>query len=216
MSSTGLLDDFQQQVLFGFFRRESRFFLTGGAALAGFHLKHRRTQDLDFFTTGNHIEDGVSALLATARELGASFEALQTSPEFRRYLLRRGQDAVVVDLVWDLAPQLYPKVSIAGISIDPPEEILANKLCTLLSRAEIRDLIDVQALEQAGYPMERYFDSASQKDGGLTPGQLAWVLSEIRIGDDAKPPGEVSVPALRAYLQDLQDRLARMALPSQD
>lgn len=209
-----LLDNFQQEVLSGFFERENHFFLTGGAALAGFHLGHRRTQDLDLFTTESHLEKGVAALTATARGLGASIEALQTHPDFRRYLLRRGEETVVVDLVRDSAPQLYgEKRVINGIRVDPPEEILANKLCTLLSRAEIRDLVDVRALEQAGFPMERYFEAAAQKDGGLTPGQLAWVLSEVRIGDDAPTPGGVSATELRDYLRNLQARLARMALP---
>jgi predicted nucleotidyltransferase component of viral defense system len=212
LSST--LDRFQQEVLEGFFHHEDRFFLTGGAALAGFHLGHRRTQDLDLFTTENRIEQGVAALSATARDLGASVEAVQTSPDFRRYLLRRGEEALIVDLVLDSAPQLYTeKQVINGIRVDPPEEILANKLCTLLSRSEIRDLVDVRALEQAGYPMERYFESATRKDGGLTPGQLAWVLSEVRIGDDALPPGGVSAAELNEYLLDLRSRLSRMAVP---
>jgi predicted nucleotidyltransferase component of viral defense system len=212
LSST--LDRFQQEVLEGFFHHEDRFFLTGGAALAGFHLGHWRTQDLDLFTTENRIEQGVAALSATARDLGASVEAVQTSPDFRRYLLRRGEEALIVDLVLDSAPQLYTeKQVINGIRVDPPEEILANKLCTLLSRSEIRDLVDVRALEQAGYPMERYFESATRKDGGLTPGQLAWVLSEVRIGDDALPPGGVSAAELNEYLLDLRSRLSRMAVP---
>jgi hypothetical protein len=211
------LDSFQQEVLEGFFRREDRFFLTGGAALAGFHLGHRRTQDLDLFTTEDRIAQGVATLTALARDLGASMEAVQTYPDFRRYLLRRGETVLIVDLVRDSAPQLYPqKQIINGIRVDPPEEILANKLCTLLSRSEIRDLVDVRALEQAGYPMERYFESATRKDGGLTPGQLAWVLSEVRIGEDAHPPGGVSAVELREYLEDLRSRLARMAIPGQD
>jgi predicted nucleotidyltransferase component of viral defense system len=215
LSST--LDKFQQEVLEEFFRREDRFFLTGGAALAGFHLGHRRTQDLDFFTTEDRITQGAAALAALARDLGASVEAVQTYSDFRRYLLRRGEEAVMVDLVRDTAPQIFPeKQMINGIRVDPPEEILANKLCTLLSRSEIRDLVDVRALERAGFPMERYFETATRKDGGLTPGQLAWVLSELRIGDDASPPGGVSAAELQEYLQDLRARLSRMALPSQD
>ena len=211
-----LLDSFQQEVLSGFFQRENRFFLTGGGALVGFHLGHRQTQDLDLFTTEDQIEAGIAALTATARGMGASIEALQTAPDFRRYLLRRREETLVVDLVRDLAPQLYSeKQVIGGIRVDPPEEILANKLCTLLSRAEIRDLVDVRALEQAGFPVERYFEAATRKDGGLTPGQLAWVLSEIRIGEDAQPPGGVSASELRDYLQDLRARLAQMALPPQ-
>lgn len=108
------------------------------------------------------------------------------------------------------------KPELLGIRVDPPQEILANKLCTALSRGEIRDLVDLRALEQAGYRIEDLIDRAALKDGGLTPAQLAWVLSQIEIGDDARLPGGVSVPELRSYLVDLQDRLTRMALPAQD
>jgi hypothetical protein len=213
--SVSSLDDFQQEVLSAFFRKEDRFFLTGGAALAGFYLGHRKTQDLDLFTTEDRIEDGVAALAATARELGASIEALQTAPDFRRFLIRRAGDALIVDLVREWAPQIFSEKRIFhGIRVDPPEEIMANKLCTLLSRSEIRDLVDVRALEAAGYSVENHFEAATRKDGGLTPAQLAWVLSEVQIGEDAQPPGGVSAAELREYLQDLRARLARMALPA--
>jgi hypothetical protein len=45
------LTQLQQDLLDAFFRREQRFFLTGGAALAGFFLGHRSTHDLDLFAT---------------------------------------------------------------------------------------------------------------------------------------------------------------------
>jgi hypothetical protein len=208
------LDNFQREILTAFFEREDRFFLTGGAALAGFYLGHRETKDLDLFTTDDHLEEGVAALAAIVRERGASIEAIQTAPDFRRFLVRRGNESLVVDLVREWAPQIYPEKRVFhGVRVDPPEEILANKLCTLLSRSEIRDLVDVRALEAAGYPVERYFEAATQKDGGLTPAQLAWVLSEVRIGEETQPPGDVSVAELRSYLQNLRERLARMALP---
>jgi hypothetical protein len=208
------LDSLQQKVLHAFFEHESRFFLTGGAALAGFHLQHRTTKDLDLFTVEDRLEEGAAALAAVARELGGSLESLVVYVDFRRYLLRRGSSSVVVELVRDRAPQLVEaKLSVGSIRIDPPEEIVANKLCTLLSRAEIRDLVDLRALESAGYRVENHIEPASRKDGGLTPGQLGWVLSQIEIGDDARLPAGVSVRALRAYLRDLQNRLAKMAFP---
>jgi predicted nucleotidyltransferase component of viral defense system len=210
------LDKIQREVLRAFFARESRFFLTGGAALVGYYLGHRTTHDLDLFTTEDLMEDGLAALTAATREIGATLEPLRTSPDFRRFLLRRGEEALVVDLVRDSAPQIFPdKPVIGGIRIDPPEEILANKLCTLLSRAEIRDLVDVRALEWKGFSIEHAFPRAMQKDGGLTPGQLAWVLSEVRIGEDASPPGDISASDLREYLEDLRHRLAKMAFPPQ-
>jgi hypothetical protein len=121
---------------------------------------------------------------------------------------------VVVDLVRERSHQAYPeKPIVQGIRVDPPEEIFANKLCTLLSRAELRDLVDTRALEGAGFDLETALSIATRKDGGLTPGQLAWVLSEITIGDDARLPGGVSVTELRAYVADLIERLSRRAFP---
>jgi predicted nucleotidyltransferase component of viral defense system len=208
------LGEFQTAVLEAFFRRESRFFLTGGAALAGFHLGHRTTEDLDLFTTSEVLEDGELALNAVARELGATVEGLRTAPDFRRRLLRRGSEGLVVDLVLDRAPQgAAEKAVIGGIRMDPPEEILANKLCALLSRSEYRDIVDVQALEKAGFSVEDALPIAMSKDAGLTPGQLAWVLSLIEVDDQTELPGHVSIQSLREYLVDLQKRLSRFAFP---
>ena len=44
---TALKRDF----LIAFFDRSQAFFLTGGSALGVFYLQHRRSYDLDFFTT---------------------------------------------------------------------------------------------------------------------------------------------------------------------
>ena len=90
---------------------------------------------------------------------------------------------------------------------------MANKLCALLSRSEIRDLVDVRELENAGFSLENALQSAAKKDSGLTPAQLAWVLNQIKFGDDIKPPGDISVTELRDYLSNLIDRLKRLALP---
>jgi len=208
------LGPLQAELLAAFFRHEAGFFLSGGAALAGFHLGHRETGDLDLFATTDILERGEMALRAAARDLGASLESIQTAPEFRRRLVKRDPESVVVDLVWEQVPQVIPdKPVIAGIRVDPAEEILANKLCALLSRSEIRDLVDVYALEKSGLRVEDALAAAARKDGGLTPAQLSWVLSEITIGPDAQPPGGVSTDELRRFLTELVERLSRLAFP---
>lgn len=208
------LDPFQHDVLRDFFGRERRFYLTGGAALAGFHLGHRETHDLDLFTLVDALDDGERQLGETARSLGATVASVHTAPDFRRRLLQRGDDAVVVDLVRERVAQRCPdKPEIAGVRVDPPEEILANKLCTILARSEARDLVDAYALERAGHSIEDALPAALAKDGGATPAQLAWVLEQVRIGEGAVLPGGVAAPELRAWLRSLIDRLARLALP---
>lgn len=210
------LSPLQHDFLRAFFQREDRFFLTGGAALAGFHLGHRDTHDLDLFTLEDAMTEGMAVVSEVARELGGSLEAIQTSPDFRRLLLRRSEEAIVIDLVREYVPQVVSeKPVVSGIRVDPPQEILANKLCALLSRSEIRDLVDVRALEMAGYRMEDALNAASEKDRGLTAAQLGWVLGRIELGDDLIPPGGVSAEELRRYLRELITRLARQAFPQE-
>jgi predicted nucleotidyltransferase component of viral defense system len=129
------LNNLQNNFLREFFKRENSFFLTGGAALAGFYLGHRKTEDLDFFTLENEIENGARIVKDVANILNATVEAIQTSPDFRRFLIKRENESVVIDLVRDCVYQINrEKNEIKGIRIDSPQEILANKLCALNQR----------------------------------------------------------------------------------
>lgn len=208
------LSNLQNEFLREFFGRENRFYLTGGAALVGFYLGHRETFDLDLFTLEDEIENGFVVVKEVAKQLTGTVEAIQTAPDFRRLLVKRGDEAVVVDLVREYVFQLeVEKREINGIRIDSPEEILANKLCALLSRSEIRDLVDVRELENAGFNLENALAVAQKKDTGLTAAQLAWVLSQIKLSDDLIPPGDISVSELWDYLHGLIAKLKRLAFP---
>ena len=128
----------------------------------------------------------------------------------------QGGESLVVDLVRDDAPQLAEKQIVGGIRIDSVDEILANKLCALLSRIEMRDLVDVMALQQSGLDPVAAVQAASKKDSGVTPSQLAWVLSSFPISDDQSLPGDVSPDALRAFRDHLVRRLAAAAFPERE
>src|SRR3954469_945439 len=56
-SAPSKLTAFQREVLDAFFQRERGFFLTGGAALAGFHLGHRTTEAVHAATRCAMSED---------------------------------------------------------------------------------------------------------------------------------------------------------------
>ena len=75
------------------------------------------------FTLEDALEGGFAAATEVARQLGASVESIQAAPEFRRMVVRRGNEAVVIDLVRERTAQLtMEKPVIGGIRIDPPEE----------------------------------------------------------------------------------------------
>lgn len=138
-------------------------------------------------------------------------QPLRRAPAFRRFLLQGRSESVSVDLVRDEAPQVHSKID--GIFVDPPEEILVNKLCTLLSRVEIRDLVDVRMLEQAGYDPIAALPSAERKDGGVTASQLAWILSSFPIPTNEAELHGVPREELVRYRDSLIERLSAAAFP---
>ena len=74
-------------------------------ALAGFYIQHREPPDLDLFTLDDVLDDGVALLAEIARKFKASLNSIQASPDFRRFLIRHGEEALVVDLVRDRGVQ---------------------------------------------------------------------------------------------------------------
>lgn len=135
-------------------------------------------------------------------------------PGFKRLVLTREGEGLVIDLVKDVSPQLHnDKLELDNIVVDPPDEILANKLTALVGRAEERDLVDVMFLERAGYSVEAGLPGALSKDGGCTPGTLAWLLSEVQIGDGVYLPAGVAPDELRVYVAELIRRLVILAAP---
>jgi hypothetical protein len=121
----------------------------------------------------------------------------------------------VIDLVRDQLQLHADKLERDGVRIDPPDEILANKLTALVGRAEERDLVDLFCLERAGYRIEDALPDALAKDGGCTPATLAWLLSEIAILDGNELPAGITAPTLRQYVAELIGRLRRAALASE-
>jgi Nucleotidyl transferase AbiEii toxin, Type IV TA system len=214
MVSSPRLSSLQMDLLRAFFAREQRFVLTGGGALAGFHLGHRTSDDLDLFAKPPvSIEEGARAIAAAADAVGGSVVRLRTAPEFQRVLVQRGQESAVVDLVIDRVPDVDVVEQQSGIRLHSRREIAANKVCALLGRGEVRDLVDLRALLATGLELPAVVADAERKDGGVSAATLAWVLDSVRIGSDADVPG-VGATELEAFRRDLVVRLRALAKPS--
>ena len=212
MSFRSRLTNLQRRFLEAFAGQSDAFFLTGGAVLAGWILGHRRTDDLDLFTTdGDAMADSDRFVRAAAATIGAAVKPVQSHPDFRRYLVRDAAESMIVDVVLDRAPQLRPKVDRGGVRTDSVEEIAANKICALVGRLEVRDLVDLYCLERAGFKVEDFLQDAMQKDGGVTPATIAWILSGLSV--PAELPGGLSPEGLREFLRDLEARMRRLAVP---
>ncbi len=208
----------KRDFLRAWFAQEQRFFLTGGSALGLFYLDHRRSYDLDLFTSaeveGKEVQNLVQRI---ATEIGAEWAALRTALDFNRFRLTRGEEREIVDVVVDRAPQLdVEKVSFDGIRVDTLREMIANKLTTLLSRTELKDVVDLYFLEQAGHDLLAAIPDAQAKDGGWEPAVVAMLLDGLRV--DELPVWMIRelIPTdLEAFINRLRLAIAGLALPKE-
>lgn len=190
---------------------DPRWTLTGGGALAGFHLGHRRTRDVDLFFHGLAALDRLPEDAAAAlRADGLQVDVLRRAPTFCRLRAAVAGEVVLVDLVAEPVPGVFPpelrSLGAAEILVDSRSEILVNKLAALYSRAEVRDLVDVKALVEAGEDLDAALGLVNRKDGGFSPPDLAWVLQTTNVGALAKADGYDPAPLL-AFRDALIGRL---------
>ena len=131
-----------------------QFYLTGGTALAEFYLKHRRSEDLDFFTALPEIIGTFSINIEKhLHENSYAVKRLRGASSFVELEISKEQESVLIHLAQDAAFRLqatkifkeYP-----GLNIDDLEDIAADKLLALFGRAMLRNFIAVWLKKLAG------------------------------------------------------------------
>jgi hypothetical protein len=218
--SGGRLTPLQKRILRALAGITPPWTLTGGGALAGVHLGHRPTRDLDLFRRnrselGEVVRDAEGALAADGEEV----RTLRTTPTFGELRVADDQEVCIVDLVAEpfgpIEPPTRAEIDGVAIAVDTRHEILASKLAALLERSEIRDLVDVKALLDAGGDLEAALRDAPKKDAGFSPLTLAWVLKGFDIRPVARALGwpDANLQDLVEFRQALLDRLTAAAAP---
>jgi hypothetical protein len=194
--------------------------LSGGAALAGFHTGHRATRDLDlFWRSRSELGDAREEVLGRLRGDGFEVEIAQSTPAFARLLVRSEGETLVVDLVAEPVAAIEPSQQVdrggRALRIDSAHEILVNKLCALLHRSELRDLLDVEALLEHGGDLERALADAPRKDGGFSPLTLVWVVRDLPIEAMTRASGLSAGDAGRAsaFRDELVERIVKLVEP---
>lgn len=216
----GKLSPLQERILAVLAELEPAWTLTGGGALVGFYTKHRETRDLDLFfrpqSTLGAVVDDASRLLARA---GCVVTSLHTSPTFAQLDVRSGTDSVVLDLVADPTEVSEParpeSIGSTTILVETPHQLLVNKLCALLSRSELRDLVDVRVLLDAGGDLTRALVDCPKLDGGFSPLTFSWSVKKMAIDKLARALGwrDDEIAALVTFRDDLVDRVVAAAHP---
>ena len=108
---------------------------------------------------------------------------------------------------------LAPRDEVEGVMVDSLDDMHANKITCLLSRSEPRDLVDLYFLDRAGQAPESFLLEALQKDAGVDPGILSFLLKDFPVAPMPVMLQPLDENVLVAFRRDLSARFRDAALP---
>ncbi len=174
-----IINDVQHKILeqFGGAVDSAHFYLTGGTALAHFYLQHRRSEDLDFFTSVTGLIPSFGAGLAKHLEqYGFTVKRQRAFETFVELHVGTPQEFTLIHLALDTPFRFEPMRQFdnyPGLNVDSLTDIASNKLLALFGRAALRDFIDVYYLVKTGkFSKTQMLDQAKKKDPGF---DLYWL-----------------------------------------
>lgn len=174
-----IINQVQKEILntFGNILDSEYFYLTGGTALSYFYLKHRKSNDLDFFTASEEIILPFSFRLEEAlKSKKMDIQRQRGIRSFVELLVNKDNETTIIHLAQDTAFRLeqtrefpeYPQ-----LKIDSLIDIATNKLLALFGRATLRDFIDVYFLvKEAKFTPQDLMTKSKIKDPGF---DLYWL-----------------------------------------
>jgi predicted nucleotidyltransferase component of viral defense system len=147
-----ILTSLQRQVLTSFFQNDlgqRGYYLTGGTALAEFYLRHRHSDDLDFFTRRqDRLDQDFRHFLDLIPAFGLTISSDTISGDYLKTFVRTedsNQEELKIEFARDVPAQMAQHTVQEGIVIDSFEDIATNKICAILSRrpSEPKDFYDL-------------------------------------------------------------------------
>lgn len=171
------------------------FALGGGLALLAHGVVERPTLDVDLFTADDRgVRDAASAVAEALLEAG--YEATEVEIESDLAGLVEGFDSAMVELEvvtpegltipvsLGVQPRSQPAVTLAVGPVIHLADLAAGKVAAMANRAEVRDYIDVAAL-QSRFSREQLLALAADVDPGLTAEDYAAAMRQLAAYPDA-------------------------------
>lgn len=160
-----------------------RFYWTGGTVLSEFYLRHRESQDLDFFSENEEIHlPSVNKFIGVA---GSKLRAKKITHRrflgLHTYLLTLPRAKLKVDFSYYPFPRIDRRKKWRGLEIDSLEDIAANKIQTLSTNPRERDFVDLYFIfKRKGFSLNKLVLLAKAKfDWQLDPIQLGQVFTQV-------------------------------------
>ena len=188
------------------------FCLAGGYAVQIHGFVERRSKDVDLFTSTAAADDFPAAVAAVREALhadGLVVEVSREGPTFARLDITDPVSGEVSVMELGVDWRAYPPVVLDIGPVLHPDDAVANKMCALFGRAEVRDYVDVHgALSSGRYPAPRLLELAADHDPGFDPGVFADALRAVtRFPDSAFEPYDLTA----GQVTELRGRLVAWA-----
>lgn len=139
----------QQQKFLNFFAQNrhltDQFYFTGGTCLSAFYLKHRYSEDLDFFSCSEfNVTDVTSILNSHKKILGVTTITFQQSFNRNIYFLTyKDRQNLKVEFTYFPFEQIEKNTKIKKMPVDSLLDIAVNKLFTIYQNPRGRDYFDL-------------------------------------------------------------------------
>jgi predicted nucleotidyltransferase component of viral defense system len=180
-----ILTEFQEKLLkeVSLSPLRDSFFLTGGTALSAFYLKHRYSEDLDFFTTlPGEVRRIIPVFKEIVEKLSASIEIRRSFATFTEgVLVSKEGEIVIVHFAEDTPYRLKPTVfnEEYKIYVDNLIDIACNKFSALFDRHEMKDFVDIYFIDKEVMKFEEVYSQAKIKHIGMDDYWLCQALRYI-------------------------------------
>ncbi len=156
-----------------------RFYLTGGTALAEFFLGHRRSFDLDLFTTNQGLVLPFSRVSEeTLRREGLDVAVVRRLATFAEFQVSRGHDDLRVQFAYDTPHRFAPPVETELGWVNDYQDLVVDKLLAFFGRAEPRDAVDLAFIFREVDPWA-LIELAPVKDPGFDLYWFARALEKV-------------------------------------
>jgi len=154
------------------------FYLSGGTALAAFYLKHRYSEDLDFFSEKEFDILNLDVFFKqNKKELGISKIDFEQSYNRNLFFLHFHPEILKTEFTFFPFPRIKKERHIGcfNLEIDSVLDIAVNKLFSIYQRVQARDYIDLYFIcRQEGFSIMDLIKKAKIK--------FDWHIDFIQLG----------------------------------
>lgn len=156
---------------------KSRFYLTGGTALAAYYLNHRYSEDLDFFSL-NQVDILEINVFLKKIKTGLQIKKTDFQQSFNRnlFFLHTKKEILKVEFTYFPFEQIEKPIQKDGILIDSITDIAVNKAFTVVQNPRARDFIDLYFI------LEKYKELSLPKILKLARGKFDAQIDPLQLG----------------------------------